>query len=81
MSESNESILDFLRRRLNACKGEWPKIHEVTSVPYDTIAKIAQGKRTNPTLDNVQPLLDYFAEFDAMVERLRGPGSEKAVSP
>jgi hypothetical protein len=75
-----EPILEYVRRRLNDCRGEWPRIAERTKLPYDTIAKIAQGKRPNPTLDSIQPIVDYFRELDAMVERLRHGGPEKAVA-
>lgn len=75
-----EPILAYVRRRLNDARGEWPRIAERTKLPYDTIAKTAQGKRPNPTLDTVQPIIDYFRELDAMVERLRHGGPEKAVA-
>lgn len=81
MRESNETILEYLQRRLNDCKGDWPKIAAETKLPYDTIAKTAQGKRPNPTLATAQPLLDYFdridAKIDALVESARG-GPTKA---
>jgi len=75
-----EPILEYLRRRLNASKGEWPRIAEVTKLPYDTVAKVAQGERPNPTLKVVQPLMDYFREFDAMVDRVRSGADKQAIA-
>jgi len=79
-SRMDEPILKFLQRRLNESKGDWPKIAETTGVPYGTVVNIAQGKSTNPTLSSVQPLIDYYRELDAMVERLRHPPAERAAA-
>lgn len=77
----DEPILDYVVRRLNAARGDWPRIAEQTGVPYGTVVNIAQAKSTNPTIHSLQPLLDYFAAFDAMVEGLkRGPATAAAVS-
>lgn len=76
----NEPILEYLKRRLNDAKGEWPKIAEASGVPYDTIAAIAQGERENPTLRSVQPLLNYFHELDAMLTRLRAGPEHKVAA-
>ena len=65
MIQLNEPIMEYIRRRLNEHKGEWPVIHRESGVEYDRIAKMAQGRATNPTLENVQPLLDWFAAWDA----------------
>lgn len=65
-----EPIIDFLVRRLNEHKGVWPKISEETGVEYDTIAKIAQRRRPNPRLSNVQPLLTWFQAKDEMMARI-----------
>jgi hypothetical protein len=70
-----EPIIEFLSRRLNEHKGMWPKISEETGVEYDTIAKIAQKRRTNPVLSNVQPLVDWFEARDEMLAKLRKPAA------
>ena len=59
-----EPIIVYVRRRLNEFKGIWPRIRDATKVEYNTIAKIAQGVRTNPTLSTVQPILDWFEAKD-----------------
>ena len=59
-----EPIIVYLRRRLNEFKGMWPTIQRDIDGEYNTMAKIAQGVRTNPTLDTVQPLLDWFEARD-----------------
>lgn len=71
-----EPMLDYVVRRLNEHKGEWPRIEKDTGVDYDTIAKIAQGARTNPTIENLQPLYDWCVARDEMTARL----SRKKVS-
>jgi hypothetical protein len=70
MLQLNEPIIEFLRRRLNEHKGMWPMISKETGVEYDTLAKIAQGVRTNPGLSNIQPLLDWFEARDEMLAKL-----------
>lgn len=76
----HEPILEYIKRRLNEVKGDWPKIATATKVQYDTIAKLAQGKRPNPTLDTIQPLVDYFAQADAQVAQLQvGREDQKAA--
>lgn len=76
----NEPILEYLKRRLEASKGDWRRIADATGVPYGTVVNIAQGKSPNPTLQSVQPLLNYFQALDAMVERLRhGPEAKAAT--
>jgi hypothetical protein len=66
----NEPILDYVRRRLNEHKGEWPTIHKESGVEYDRIAKIAQGRATNPTMENIQPLIDWFSNRDEKIGRM-----------
>lgn len=66
-----ESIGDFLRRRLDEEKGNWPQIADESGVPYGTLEKIAQGDTLNPQLKTVEPLLAWFRAKDAMRESLR----------
>ena len=60
-----ELILDFVVEGLQRRKGEWRRICEETSVPYSSLAKIAQGHNANPTIDTVQRLVDYLKADDA----------------
>lgn len=63
----NEPILDFVKRRLEASRGDWPKISAATGVPYFTITNVAQGKVADPRIGTLQPLVDYFRTQDAAV--------------
>lgn len=67
----NEPILEYVKRRLEEFKGQWKRIHEDTQVPYATIANIVYGRSTNPELDTIQPLIDWFQARDEMVAKLR----------
>lgn len=66
----DEPILNYVTRRLHEYKGNWPQISKDTGVGYDTITKIAQGVRDNPTIDSLQPLIDWFAARDEMLAKL-----------
>jgi predicted transcriptional regulator len=56
-----ESILVFVKRRLNENKGILTRVSRDCDVPYSTLMKIAQGVVTNPRIGTVQKLSDYFA--------------------
>jgi hypothetical protein len=60
-----EPILDYVRRRLEEFRGQWPTISQESGVAYDTIAKLARGERPNPELKTLQPLIDWFNAQDA----------------
>lgn len=68
---ADESILAYVKRRLEEFKGQWPTIAAETGVPYGTINNIASGKSENPELASVQPLIDWFHARDEMREKLR----------
>lgn len=70
-----EPILDYVKRRLQEHKGEWAIISRDTDVDYSVVVRIAQGINTNPTITNVQPLVDWFAAKDTMLEQLRSRAS------
>lgn len=72
-AEGGESILAYVRRRLDEAKGMWPRIAAETSpkVPYFTIANISRGKSTNPGIDSLQPLLDWFRAYDETRKKVR----------
>lgn len=66
-----EPIIDYLKRQLReAGAGRWPAIAAEITTPDAPISehllrKLAYGDRDNPTLDKVQPLLDYFQAVDS----------------
>jgi len=49
-------------RRLDAEKGNWRRISEISGVPYDTLTKIAQGKTTNPRVETIANLDDALRQ-------------------
>lgn len=55
-------ILDYVKERLEAARGEWPKVSDETGVPYFTITNIVQGKVADPRVGTVQKLHDYFRQ-------------------
>lgn len=80
MIPSNEPILSYVRRRLEEFRGQWPRIHRESNVPYDSIAKLARGERPNPELTTtIQPLVDWFATEDAKLEEPK-PKRRKAAA-
>lgn len=56
--------LEVLVHRLASRKGEWRAISRQSSVPYDTLTKIAQGKTKNPRLNTVRALLAALTSGD-----------------
>jgi hypothetical protein len=61
MTHKQEPMLRTVLRRLDQVKGDWPRIAEESDVPYQTITKIGGRFVTNPRVDTVQALFDYFA--------------------
>ncbi|WP_243435492.1 hypothetical protein [Burkholderia pseudomallei] len=53
-------MLETVLRRLNQVKGDWPRIADESTVPYQTITKIACGFVRDPRVSTVQTLYDYF---------------------
>lgn len=60
MAHIQERMLDAVLRRLDASKGEWPKIAAESGVPYQTITKIGGRFVADPRISSVQALFDYF---------------------
>ncbi|KWC82747.1 hypothetical protein [Burkholderia cepacia] len=60
MKGNREPMLDTVLRRLNQVKGDWPRIADESTVPYQTITKIACGFVRDPRISTVQALYDYF---------------------
>ena len=66
-----ESILAFVKRRLEESRGYWPQISAATGVPYFTITNIIQGKVEDPRVSTVQRLVDYFRARDVEAAQLK----------
>ncbi|MGN7985159.1 hypothetical protein [Burkholderia sp. 22313] len=63
MKGNHEPMLETVLRRLNQVKGDWPRIAGESTVPYQTITKIACGFVRDPRVSTVQALYDYFADL------------------
>ncbi|WP_244108842.1 hypothetical protein [Burkholderia anthina] len=63
MKGNREPMLDTVLRRLNQVKGDWPRIADESTVPYQTITKIACGFVRDPRISTVQALYDYFEDL------------------
>lgn len=61
-----ESIHDYLLRRLADLRGHHARIAAETGVPQSTLSRIQSGQGS-PRLESVQPLLDWIATHDAQV--------------
>lgn len=61
MSTPHKPMLTVVRELLEQSRGEWVAISRASGVPYHTLTKVAQGITTNPRIDTVQRLVDYFA--------------------
>lgn len=55
-----QTLLDYVRKEIDAHKGMLTIVARDSGVPYFTIAKIAQGAVGNPRIKTVQALADYF---------------------
>jgi hypothetical protein len=74
-----ETIHDYLLRRLGDFRGQHKLIAAETGVPYSTLIRIQSGQ-CSPRLAAVQPILDWFAAYDAQLARRkpsRSPGGRR----
>ena len=59
-----ETIHEYLLRRLAELRGQHARISAETGVPQSTLSRIQSGQGS-PRLESVQPLLDWIAVYDA----------------
>ena len=59
-------ILEPLRQRLGDCKhtGRWQKISDLSGVPYNTLARVYQGRIKNPSVVTVEKLYAAMNSLD-----------------
>ncbi len=74
------SIHQFVVKRLNACKGEWPQVVAGSGVPLSTIARIASGETENPGVQQIEALAAYFRR-GGKPKQANGGGSERRAAP
>lgn len=80
-----EPIYTYLRRRLDELKGQHNRIAIESGVPQSTVNRIHLGQG-DPRLGTAQPLLDWFAQYDAKKARkpgsaVRVPNAKRGVGP
>lgn len=59
------TIYEFVMRHLRAQRITQRQIAEGSGVPLSTVANIAQGLVTNPRINTLQALADFFEKLDA----------------
>ena len=67
-----EPILTYVLRHLRAARGQ-RRIAAETGVPYSTLTKIIQGRTSNPGVQHVQALYDYFQEEEQAQRLMADP--------
>jgi predicted transcriptional regulator len=60
MTHLSANIMTVVRCGLSASRGRWVEVSRESGVPYHTLIKIAQGQVSNPRIETVQRLVDYF---------------------
>jgi transcriptional regulator with XRE-family HTH domain len=71
MQLAQNRLIELIMEALRKKRGQLAKISRESGVPYDTLAKIAQGKIKNPGIENVQHLMDYFGIVVLMPDELK----------
>lgn len=75
------SIIDHLRTRLRAAgAARWESIAAEAGVERNLPRKIAYGDRTNPRVQTIQPLLDYFSAVDKGERQLPAPAPDLRIA-
>lgn len=78
----NESIYEFLRRKLAEYEGHHSRIAEETGVSQSTVSRVHLGISDPTLMGTVQPLLDWFRGQDQLRagrRRRRGRPSARSV--
>lgn len=56
------AIFSTLMTHLDGCRlRDLEEVAQISGVPFHTIAKIKRGETTNPRIDTVERLLNYFS--------------------
>lgn len=62
--DKDQTLYAFVMRHLRAKRLTQRQVAAGSGVPFSTIAKIAQGLITNPRINTLQALADFFERFD-----------------
>lgn len=63
--DTNPPLYDYVMSRLKAKSIPQRQVARESGVPFSTVAKIAQGVVTDPSVHTVQRLYDYFRKEEA----------------
>lgn len=58
--KKREPMLSYVLGQLDCHKGQLKEIATETGIPYSTLSKIVQRIVTNPGVNGIQTLHDYF---------------------
>lgn len=73
MTDQTPSTMGYLRGKLREVgAARWAELAAATGTSANTLRKIAYGDRTNPRIDTIEPLLNYFRAADGAREVAHG---------
>lgn len=55
-----DSIYAYVLERLQAAKGNWPRVADESGVPLRTLEKIARREIQDPGVSHIEKLAGYF---------------------
>jgi transcriptional regulator with XRE-family HTH domain len=62
---TQENLTQYLRRRLSEMVGQHNRIAKEAGIPQTSVSRIYAGTTTNPTVKNIELLLNWFRQHDA----------------
>ena len=68
----SESLLEYAVKRLDATKGNWPRVARAADVEYFWLVKLANGKLKNPSYHTVEKLAKYLKSVDVKKVKRNG---------
>tara|TARA_R100001163_G_scaffold18735_1_gene16513 strand:+ start:233 stop:490 length:258 start_codon:yes stop_codon:yes gene_type:complete len=64
MKDRERDILGYVLQEMDTRKGQLPIIAQRTKIPYRTLQKLSFRETTNPRIQMVQTLYNYFLGAD-----------------
>lgn len=62
---AEETLHEYVIRRLHETKGQWPKVAKRSGVHYKTLEKIARREVSDPGVSYCEKLAKYFRKIDS----------------
>lgn len=62
---TQENLTQYLRRRLSTMVGQHNRIAKEAGIPQTSVSRIYAGTTANPTVRNIELLLNWFRQHDA----------------